>query len=248
MDYEGILTDAFAYIREGIWENTDRWLKLILALILLGIPFNGYVMRVYRGAHPAPDVDQWGTLFIDGLKLLVIGIIYAVPIVVIWMFILGSMILTGMSESAEAAIATSGINVLLMMVMYVYEIAIAVIMPIASIRFARTGAISEAFNFGAIFGTIGRIGWLNYIIAILLIGLVTGIPMLVLIFGMIFIAAVIAGASLMLLKSAGLFILLALIGLMLLFILAVVPFFGIFQARCMTRVYDSAIPEAQPVP
>lgn len=246
MDYEGILTDAFAYIREGIWENSDRWLKLILALICLGLPFNGYVMRVYRGARPAPGVDQWGTLFLDGLKLLVVGIIYAVPILVVWLFIFGSWILTGMSESTEAAIAATGINVLLMMLMYIYEIVIALIMPVASIRFARTNAFGEAFNFGGIFGTIGRIGWLNYIIAILLVGLVVGIPMLVLIFGFIIAGAVIAGISVVLFQEAGLMVFFALLGLMILFILIVAPFFGIFQARCMTRVYDSASP-AEPV-
>jgi len=246
MDFEGLLTDAFTYVREGIWGNTDRWLKLILALICLGLPFNGYVMRVYRGARPAPDVDQWGTLFVDGIKLLVVGIIYALPILIIWMLIFGSWLLTGFDESAEAAIAMSGINILLMMAMYVYEIVIALLMPIASIRFARTNAISEAFNFSGIIGTIGRIGWLNYIIAILLVGLVVGIPMLVLIFGFIIAAAVIAGISVVLLKEAGLLVFFALLGLMLLLVLIIAPFFGIFQARCMTIVYDSAAP-AEPV-
>jgi hypothetical protein len=74
MDYSHVLDDAFHYTKEGIFGSADRWLKLVLATICLGIPMNGYIMRVYRGADPAPDVDQWGTLFVDGLKLIVVAI------------------------------------------------------------------------------------------------------------------------------------------------------------------------------
>lgn len=247
MDFEGMLRDAFAYTREGVFENTNRWMKLIVAVICLGLPFNGYVMRVYRGAKPAPEVDQWGTLFVDGLKLLVVGLVYALPIVIIWMLIFGTMLLAGFSDVDETVIAASGLNLLLMMVMYILEIAIAVIMPVASIRFARTGIFAEAFNFSGIFGTIGRIGWLNYIVAIILVGLVVGIPMMVLIFGFVIVAIIVGGASMVLLKEAGLLVLFGLIALMLLLIIIVSPIFGIFQARCMTLVYDSAAP-AEPAP
>lgn len=248
MDFQEILSDAFLYTREGVLENSNRWLKLIIALICLGLPFNGYVMRVYRGANPAPEVDEWGTLFMDGLKLFAVGLVYALPIIIIWLFIFGTMLLSGFSDDmAGAGIAAAGMNMLLMMVLYLYEIVIAVLMPIASIRFARTNTFSEAFNFSAIFGTIGRIGWLNYIIAIILVGLVVGIPMMVLIFGFIIVAIIIGGASMLVLKEAGLLILFGVIALMLLLILIVAPLFGIFQARCMTRVYDSA-PLADPAP
>jgi hypothetical protein len=50
-----------------------------------------------------------------------------------------------------------------------------------------------------------------------------------------------------LLKEAGLLVLFGLIALMLLAIIIVAPLFGIFQARCMTRVYDCAAP-AEPAP
>ncbi len=51
MDFGMILDDAFAYTKQGIFENTDRWLKLIIAILCLGIPLNGYGMRIYRSAH-----------------------------------------------------------------------------------------------------------------------------------------------------------------------------------------------------
>ena len=49
MDYSHVLDDAFHYTKEGIFGSADRWMKLILAIICLGIPMNGYVMRIYRG-------------------------------------------------------------------------------------------------------------------------------------------------------------------------------------------------------
>lgn len=238
-----MLGDAFTFTKEGVLGNMNRWLKLILAILCLGLPFNGYIMRVYRGAMRAPDVDQWGTLFIDGLKLLAVGIVYALPILIFWMFIFGTMLLAGFSDTMdETAIAASGMNFLLMMLMYVVEIGVAVIMPVASIRFARTGIFFEAFNFSAIFATIGKIGWLNYIIALVLVSLVVGIPVFVVIFALVFGLIIIGGVSLFMLKEAGVFVFLGLLLLMVLFILILAPLLGVFQARYMTRLYDSAAP------
>jgi hypothetical protein len=243
MDFENMLGDAFTFTKEGVLGNTNRWVKLTLTIICLGLPFNGYIMRVYRGATPAPEVDQWGTLFIDGLKLLAVGIVYALPILIIWIFIFGTMLFAGFSDTpAETAIAATGMNLLLMMLMYVAEIAVAFILPVASIRFARTGTFAEAFNFSAIFETIGKIGWLNYIIALVLVSLVVGIPVFLLIFGLIFGFMIIGGVSLFMLKEAGVFVFLGLLLLMVLLILVLAPLFGVFQARYMTRVYDSAAP------
>ena len=46
MDFAELLRDAWGYTDAGILKNTGRWMKLILAVICLGIPFNGYVLRV----------------------------------------------------------------------------------------------------------------------------------------------------------------------------------------------------------
>ena len=49
-DYDRMVHDAFAYAKEGVYERTDRWIRLILGTILLGIPLSGYIIRIYRGA------------------------------------------------------------------------------------------------------------------------------------------------------------------------------------------------------
>lgn len=239
MDFGQLLGDAFAYTREGIFGNANRWLRLILAVILLGLPFNGYVMRIYRGTTAAPEVDAWGTIFIDGIKLLVVGLIYAIPIMVIWVLIYGSMILSLASGRFEDAAMTSfAPNLVLMLLLYIVEIIVGIIMPVAAIRFARTHSFAEAFNFSAILETIGKIGWINYIIALILVSIVIGIPIGIIVFGLI----LIAGATIFLLNW-GLVALLGFVALGVILILILAPLFGVFQARYMTRLYESAEPE-----
>ena len=51
---------------------------------------------------------------------------------------------------------------------------------IGVVRFARTGSIGEAFNFSAIRATIAKIGWVPYIIALVVLmvcGAIFGIVM-----------------------------------------------------------------------
>ena len=96
MDFGTMPDDAFAYTRLGIFENANRWLKLILAILCLGIPLNGYLMRIYR-IQPAPEGDNGGTLFVDGLKLMIVGFVYAIPVFILYAVIYGSLFLSAMS-------------------------------------------------------------------------------------------------------------------------------------------------------
>jgi len=237
MDYSNVLEDAFHYTKEGIFGCANRWMKLVLAIICLGIPMNGYVMRIYRGADPAPEVDQWGTLFVDGLKLIIVGIIYAIPVMIVWAFVYGGMMLTLM-QGNTAALEHWSPNFGLMGIMYLLEIIIAIIMPVVAIRFARTGSFSEAFNIGAILETIKKIGWISYLIALVLITLVIAIPVCIIIVGMI----LIGGISMVMLGGNPV-ALLGFIAAAILIVLILAPLFSVFQARYMTRIYDSAARE-----
>ena len=236
MDFGLLLDDALSYTKQGVFGDMNRWIKLILAIICIGLPFNGYVMRIYRGAHSAPEVDQWGTLVVDGLKLLIVGLIYAIPLFVLWVLAYGRMLMAVASGNINSVMIQSWTpNLIFVGLIYVIEIIIAVIVPVASIRFARTSSFAEAFNFSAIFGTIRKIGWINYIIALILISLVIGIPICIIIFGMI----AIGGIAIWTL-GGGIAAILGLILALVLVILVLAPLFGVFQARYMTLVYDSA--------
>ena len=237
-----MLDDTFAYTKQGVFENANRWLKLIITILCLGIPMNGYVMRIYRGAHPAPEVDNWGSLFVDGLKLMIVGLGYAIPIFILYAITYGSIFLAALSGSSghidSAMVSGWAPNIGFVLLMFLVEIAVGLIVPVASIRFARTTSFSEAFNVGAILEYIGKIGWINYILALILIALIIGIPIAILVFGFI----LLSGITMFMFKVSSIAILGFIIALIII-ILPLVPLFAVFQARYMTRVYDSAVPE-----
>lgn len=240
MDYGAMMDDAFGYAKAGVFNRTGRWLKLILATILIGIPLNGWILRIYRGETPAPEVNRWGSLVVDGFKLLVIGLIYSLPVIILsiipYLIVPGGM--AGMhpqvvQQGAGEMEKTFGLFLLLMVLQLVYDIILAFFMPVAAIRFARTGSFSEAFNFGAITATIKKIGWLSYILAIILVTIVIGIPV-----GILAVVVLLAGLAL------GHFLYALLLLVILVIIIA--PPLVTFQARYMTQVYDHAEPAKAP--
>lgn len=166
-----------------------------------------------------PSVDNWGEMFIDEIKLLIVGLIYAIPVLIIGVVLIGS---TGMALllSVNLPIVDPGAIIGLLAAIFfgaiifvIVTIIIGLIVAPAGVRFARTNSFGEAFNFVAIFNHIGRIGWVTYI---------TALVMMVIIIGLI--------------KIICLFI--PVIGVLLLFI--VTPFSGIFSARYLTLLYDNA--------
>jgi hypothetical protein len=83
MNYGNMLGESFNYAKEGVVEKVNRWVMLAIATLILCIPLMGYVMRIYRGAKPAPEVEDWGKLFIDGIILVIVSIIYSIPLIII---------------------------------------------------------------------------------------------------------------------------------------------------------------------
>ena len=196
-------------------------------------------MRMYRGIQPAPEVDNWGTLFVDGLKLMIVGFFYAIPVFILYAVIYGGLFLSAMSGRTghvdSAMISGWAPNIGFVLLFFLVEIALGLIVPVASIRFARTNSFSEAFNLGAVINYIGKIGWINYFIALILITLIIAIPIAILFLGFI----LMGGVVLYLFRvSTG-----AILGFVIAFILIILtlaPLFTVFQARNMTQIYDSA--------
>ena len=114
---------------------------------------------------------------------------------------------------------------ILAVILIIVAIIIALISPIGIIRFARTGQFGEAFNFGEILATIKKIGWLSYILALIIVAIVVGIPVLIL--WVILIALMIA---------------LPLVGMVIagIILIIVLPVIAVFEARYLTQVYESA--------
>ena len=213
MDYGKMLGEAFEYAQEGLVGKWMKWLLLLVATILLSLPLLGYALKILRGEKPSPEVSDWGTLFIDGIKYVVILIIYFIPLIIIGVISIVPLGLAILSGQPEAILAAIGAALVGFVVFVIVAILIALIACIGVIRFARTGSMGEAFNFGAILATIGRIGWLSYIFALIIMIIIIGIVEAI-------------GSAI------------PFIGQLLLFLIT--PFIVMFEARYICQLYDSA--------
>jgi len=204
MDYGSMVGESFEYAKEAVVGKWNKWLMLIIATILLGIPLMGYVMKVLRGEKPAPEVNDWGTLFLDGIKYLIVSLIYALPIIIVWVLVMGASAAAFMSGNYSAMMAAFGAVALGVLVMFVLAVIISVFEVIGIVRFARTGSIGEAFNISAILATINKIGWVNYIIALIvliivaiIVGIIVGILTMIPYLGIIIYLCLIAPIALL---------------------------------------------------
>lgn len=171
-----MLSESSAYAKEAVVGKWVQWLLLVVATLILAIPLMGYIVRVLRGDKPAPEVTGWGSLFIDGIKYLVISVIYALPALIILFVTMGSVLVVLLAAIATQDTATllSGLEGFLFgsIIFLVVAIICALFGTIALLRFARTGSMGEAFNFAEIRDFIARIGWWSYIAALLVIMIV----------------------------------------------------------------------------
>lgn len=217
MDYGNILSDSFAYAKDAVIGKWMQWLLLVIATIILCIPLLGYTLKVLRGESPAPEVTGWGTLIIDGIKYLIVSIIWAIPCLIVLFLGLGAVIAAAVADSNPAAVVAALTGALLFFVLFVIiAILTGIFATIGIVRFARTGSMGEAFNFGAILETIGKIGWGNYIIALIVI----------------IIAQFVIGLIL------GIITMIPILGAIIQFIL-IAPI-TLFEARYICRIYDAA--------
>ncbi len=223
MDFGNMLGDSFEYAKEAVMEKWVKW-------ILLAIPFmtQGYSIQVFKGTKPAPEINDWVANFINGIKLFIVGFVYAIPLIIVAVIFLLGAILAAMSgmptgdptPGFAAALGAGLIGVLLFVILLII---ILLLLPMAYVRFARTDSFGEAFNISAVLAHIGKIGWVSYIIA-----LIVGIIAIIVIEIIIAIPYVI----LMMIPFVG--FLLALLWSLIM----AVPV-GIFGARYVTQIYDS---------
>ncbi|WFN33814.1 DUF4013 domain-containing protein [Methanogenium sp. S4BF] len=209
------LGESFEYAKEALVGKWVRWILLIIISIIPIVDFilYGYTIRVLRGTKPAPELEDYVQLFIDGLLYFIISVIWMIPAIIVAVILIGGSIGVAMASDpavAGAAIAGMGLGLLITMIV---AILCGLFATIGIVRFARMEKFGEAFAFGAIKDKIGEIGWVNYIIALIVMGIVVGVIYFVL-------------------------ALIPIIGWLLMFIM--IPFLAIFSSRFICNLYDSA--------
>jgi len=211
MDYGNMLSDSFSYAKDAVWGKWGKWVLLVISTIIFPL-IMGYMVRIYSGVKPAPEADNWVGMFIDGIKLLIIGIIYAIPVFIIMAIFVIPAIIMGDGDPMRA-LGSLGIG---MIIVFIVAIIISLISAIGMIRFAQKDSMGQAFAFGAILEHIGKIGWGSYIIALIVLWIV----------GIVF-------SVITTILSA-----IPIIGWLIMLFLY--PVWTIFAARYMTLIYESA--------
>ena len=222
-----MIGSSIEYAKDAVWGKWTRWILLVISTIIFPLIL-GYIMEIYRGTTPAPEMEQWGKKFIDGLKFFVAALIYAIPVIIFigiaalaFMPFSSTMGYAPMNPGLIAG-AIAGVIVGIIIAIIV-GILVTLFSTIGLVRMAREDHFGEAFNFGAILATIRRIGWGNYIVALVVLWIIS------LILGLI-LSAIAA------IPFIGWLIWLFLFPLLL-----------IFESRYITQIYDAA-GSAEPQP
>ena len=142
---------AAAILLLGILFSWMLLIPLILASALLGGYSIEIIRKVLRGeVDSLPEWDNWGELLMDGLKVIVIGIVYALPLIILSVCL--GVPIGAFSE--DAAGASSFLSFCLSCFALLYAIALSLVYPAALAFFAAEGEMSAAFRFGEVFGFV----------------------------------------------------------------------------------------------
>lgn len=174
MDIGEIVSDSIKY-------PTSDWKKVIIfgllyliSIFIITIPLSiGYGFRALKasiaGADELPEFDEWGEMYVDGLKVFVVYFVY--------LLIPTLIILIGSWASIAALFATASSGVVTDPTAFLGIMSIAVIIGgilalilglIATIGLANMAYndsdLGAAFRFSEITDIISQIGWVDYII------------------------------------------------------------------------------------
>ncbi|MCQ1539018.1 DUF4013 domain-containing protein [Methanocalculus taiwanensis] len=196
---------------------------LLMGMVAIFPLMYGYTARIYRGGSKPPDLSKPLELLIDGIRLIFVSFIYALPFVGA-VIIVGSQgdLLLNLITHAESGLLFSEIGVVFFLIVGIILLYAVVILfsMIGVIRTARTKKIRDAFAFAAILAHISRIGGVSYLSAV------------------VFYTVIAFLASL----PAGYMMELSLLGYIpAFFIYAMVT---VFAARYFTLVFESGLPDS----
>jgi hypothetical protein len=190
MDIGEIISDAVKYPSSEWKKVIILGILFILSFVIIGIFFVlGYFLRILKstiaGIDELPEFDDWGDMFVDGLKVMVVYIIYLlIPGIVIVAGAFSSLASlsvtnTSLSTAPSSFFAIIGITAI---IGYILALIFALFAYMALANMALYDEIEAAFRFGEIIDKIKMIGWGKYIlwyivmwVIALIIGFITGL-------------------------------------------------------------------------
>jgi hypothetical protein len=121
-----------------------------------------------------PKIDRIGAAFVDGLKIIVVIILYAlIPMLIIAAALIPAGITNIMQVGGIWDILMSGVAILGITIGIIVGFFIFIIGAMGIIHMVVTDSFGKAFAFGEILDIIGRIGWKRYLIWLLVMFLLS---------------------------------------------------------------------------
>jgi hypothetical protein len=172
MNITGNISDSLQY-------PTKDWVKIVILGIILIIPIVnfiglGYYLRIIKtslaGLDELPNFERIGELFVDGIKLLMVCIIYAiVPLIFYALSVSFAGSATVSSSTTTSSVFSSylpgltGISVVFFIIAAIFAIIISIFayMGIANMAY-HDSEIGAALRYREILDRITAIGWGNY--------------------------------------------------------------------------------------
>lgn len=196
---------------------------------------NNAVHGVINGRDPLPEFDDLIGMFVDGLKVVIVEIVYFIaPVIIFLLFAFVSGQLDGMASSALMIIGC--------IITLIVGVAACLMTQMGLCHMAyNEGAFSKAFAIGEIKDAIGEIGWFKCLITYIGLVIITVVIAFVVtaIIGIIFAAFGISGAILGA-DPSGVFILGAFVNSLVAMFL-VGPYLSIFNSRSIGLLYTMQI-------
>ena len=143
-------------------DNTIMMVLLTLIGVIFGVILSGFCLDVIRkGIHHSNEIPSINPAenLIDGIKVIIIEIVYyIIPLIIAAVLgLLGGFVGAGLNQVSAGTAFAVIVALIVVIIFSILEI-------VAIARFADTGDLGAAFNFGEIFEYAKRIGILNIIL------------------------------------------------------------------------------------
>jgi hypothetical protein len=170
----------------------EKWAnKVVVGAVINMIPIlnfasAGYMLATIRNVAndivpSLPTWDDFGDYFVKGLVLTIIGLIYALPLLILSCCPIGVMFTLTIAENEDVATALGVLGLIVLglfgLLVFLYALAYTFVMPAVILHYASAEDFSAAFRFGQIFAFI-RDNLTSYVKAwlyVLVVGIVIGI-------------------------------------------------------------------------
>jgi hypothetical protein len=189
MDLSDNLNNSFAFARK-LFSDFGRLIILIVLDIIpiVNLIVTGYASRVLKespGADSPPKLENYGDLFIAGLKIVIASIIYMlIPLILIaagFGSFFAAMVTRGGPNFMWGGFTPAymgllgGTGAVLVLVGLLVAFVMLILLAAGIAHMIKTGKFGKAFAFGEILNVIGKIGWGKYIALLILIVILAAI-------------------------------------------------------------------------